>query len=446
MNTRPTSGIWRPDQIRIHGHARLAGAVTIAPSKNAFHKLIAACVAIPAIHRLDRVPLSDDARSLITMTESLGAIVELDTKHETLTLDSTQVSPEPLEQELTLQSTGSFLFAGALLGRFGLAEIGPPGGDQIGARPVDRHLDAFSQLGATVEPTGARYHVSGPLLGGSVRFARDTVNGTANAILAAVGARGRTVIEHASVDPDVLALVDFLRSAGATVDATLHGRVTVDGSPDFAATTRYEVPPDRNDAATFAIAGALCGGRVELRRIGPTPLLPLLNALEEAGVVIESTADHIVVRGDIWAGGPPLHIVSGPHPGFLTDWGPLTQVLMTRLSGVSSFHETVHSARFSHVAQLAKMGAVVGVDDAPPEAADYGFPDQSRDGEIVHIGGPTPLHGALVVGDNLRATAALLLAGLIADGETFLDGSEHLARGYVRLVERLRELGADLHE
>lgn len=433
-------------QITIAGDAHLSGVVPVAGSKNAFHKLIAACIALPAVHHLRGVPQTEDARSLVAITKALGAEVTLDTYRSVLTLDSTRVHPEPLASSLTRHSTGSFLFAGALLGRFGLAEVGAPGGDEIGSRPVDRHLDAFQSLGATIEQERSGYRLfAEPLTGGLIRFERDTVNGTANAILAAVGAQGSTTIEGASIDPDVLTLIDFLRRAGVSIETTSPGSLHIVGRETTVPATSYAVPPDRNDAATLAIAGALCGGEVEIVGIGREPIGPLIAALELAGVPIDSTTSSLVVHGNAWHGGGALQLTSGPYPDFLTDWGPLVQVFMTRLSGRSTFHETVYSARFSHVAELAHMGAVVSLDDTRSTAA-YGFTEASPGGQVVQIEGPTRLHGTAVTGDNLRASAALLIAGLIADGHTTLRGSEHLVRGYDNLIKRIRDLGADIAE
>lgn len=201
--------------------------------------------------------------------------------------------------------------------------------------------------------------------------------------------------------------------------------------------------PDRNDAATFAIAGALCHGRVELQGIRGTLLAPLLEALRTAGVAVVESGEKVAIHGERWAGGRPLHIESGPYPAFASDWGPMIQVFMTQLSGISSFHETVHSRRLSHLTELARMGTTIAVGDADSPGT-YLFSDPSPDGQLVHIGGRTRLHSAEVRGDNVRGAAALLLAGLIANGETTLSGTSYLDHGYDRLIPRLRKLGASI--
>ena len=429
----------------IQGENSLHGKIEVAGSKNAFHKLIAACMLIPGEHTLRRVPNSSDAESLVAIAERLKARVDWDRPGRVLRIDSRRMSPEILLPELTSKSTGSFLFAGALLARFNEVLIGHPGGDDIGVRPVDRHLEAFRALGAEVSTQGDLYDIRAmPLHAGSVSFERDTVNGTANAVLAALGARGKTTLAGASTDPDVLALLDFLRLAGQRI-SWHESTLVVDGAGLRATVSvDFEVPPDRNDAATLLVAAALCGDRVEIVGLRGEAMAPLLECLEYAGTRLEQHGASVTVSAPEVASRRAVNVATAPFPGFSTDWGPLVQVLMTQLPGVSTFHETVYSNRFQHVGELQRMGASVEVDSAVNDA-DYVFTETSTIGQIARFTGPSRLHGAAVPGENWRATAALLLAGMVASGETRLAGADHLSRGYDELIPRLAAAGASLH-
>jgi UDP-N-acetylglucosamine 1-carboxyvinyltransferase len=386
-------------------------------------------VVVPGIHELRNVPITGDAGALLSMITMLGGTSK---RHQDrVVIDTRGINSKPLAANVTEQSTGSFLFAGALLARFRHADLGPPGGDRLGPRPVDRHLSAFEDLGVSVSQQDREYALSAPQLHpAAIQFDHDTVNGTVNATLAALGARGTTTIDGASIDPDVLSLMGFLQEAGAQVDADVaRSRITVQGPYDGMCDTRFAVPADRNDAATLIIAAALCRSTITLRGITTAELSPLLHVLGTIGLRVSDTAHgSITVRGEEWRNRRPLHVESGPYPGFLTDWGPLIQVLMTQLHGVSTFTERIFTARFRHLDEIHKMGAEVHRDSATALTA--------------YISGPTRLHGATVVGQDVRGTAALLLAAMIADGETVLHGVEHLDRGYDDLTGRLQNLGA----
>lgn len=428
MTSSPRQSAWQSTSLAITGGIALGGSVRVAGSKNAFHKLLAGCIAVPGVHHLLRPPTAGDADALLAMVELLGARVQRGPGE--LLVDTRNLTSASLDATVSEQSTGSFLFAGALLTRFGEADIGPPGGDRLGPRPVDRHLAAFRELGVQTGRHGQQYVMSATQLHGArIHFERDTVNGTTNAVLAAVGALGETVIEHASIDPDVQSLVAFLDQAGVPVATDLaSGSVSVVGPFHGEANTHFTVPPDRNDAATLAIAAMLTHGQLELDGITTSALEPLASDLRQTGLVIDDQpGGSMIVQGARWQTGTPLHIRSGPYPGFLTDWGPLVQVVMTQLRGISSFDERVFVSRFDHLSELERMGAQIRVS-----------------GSVAHIGGPMRLRGACVAGQNLRGAAALLLAGLIAEGRTTLRGAEHLYRGYDDLIGRLQTLGAQI--
>lgn len=433
-----SAGFW----LNVAGGGLLTGETSVAGSKNAFHKLLAGCILVPGKHELRNVPNSQDAAALMRIAETLEASVSFDLPARTMRIDSRRVVSRVVPASQSSKSTGSFLMAGALLGRFRRASVGPPGGDQIGERPVDRHIDAFEQLGASARRRGLEFEIEADKLrGGSVTFEGDTVNGTANAILASLGASNSTTISGASIDPDVIALVRFLRAAGAHVDVSGN---TIQVSP-ISGEPRdvvFDVPSDRNDAATLLVAGALCGSELVIVGAPLDEVTALLKVLREMGAVAEVSGDRIRI-GKIERGGKAVRLVSGPYPGFPTDWGPLIQVLMTQVSGESVFIEGIHSARFSHVRELQVLGARARLSTLSDAEASAARVDENRQQKLV-IHGPTKLVGSAVEADNLRAAAALMLAGLVATGDTMLRGADHLLRGYDDLVARLKACGAQI--
>jgi UDP-N-acetylglucosamine 1-carboxyvinyltransferase len=441
-----------PRTLTVAGGRTLSGRIRIQGSKNAVHKLLAASIVFPGIHLLQNFPRIKDAFGLLDILEFVGARVSFVEPH-TVQIDTRYVEPRAILGELASQSTGTFLFAGALLTRFGEAQVAHPGGDSIGARPVDRHLRAFEALGARTDVEGGLYSVRAVRLrGGDVSFEKQTVNGTANALLAASRAEGITRIHNASRDPDVDNLINFLMSAGARIDATNGGRsLSIEGVREGADRTETAVAPDRNDAATFMIAGALCGGEVVLERVRVSQLGPLVQALRRVGITCDTRRrtdgdDDCAVRASELVG-PGLTIVSRPYPGFASDWGPMIQVLMTQVPGRSVFHETVFSARFQHVGELRRLGADIHVRRATDQSRkSYDFDERTSSGEIAEIGGPTVLGGGTVRAANVRSGAALALAALVSAGSVEIENVRYLVHGYERFVERLRGLGASVDE
>jgi UDP-N-acetylglucosamine 1-carboxyvinyltransferase len=322
---------------------------------------------------------------------------------------------------------GSFLVMGALLGRLGEASCPQPGGDVIGSRPIDVHLKGFAALGAQVHREGERFIAEAklPLEGANIFCDYPSVLGTQNLMLAAATARGRTRIVNAAAEPEVQGTAEMLSRMGARIRGAGTHTIEIEGIERLRG-CEYEIIPDRLEAGTYAIAAALTGGEVEVREARPLHLESLTHKLREAGVLIEVTDDTLTVRksGEL----RPLTIQALPYPGLATDLQAMVAVLLTQAHGVSYVHERVFDNRLLYAGELQKMGADVVTTGTT----------------TAIISGPTPLHAARVQALDVRAGAALVLAGLAATGRSEITDIYHVDRGYERLDEKLRSLGAQV--
>ncbi len=432
----------------ISGGRTLRGEVTIQGSKTSAQMILPATVLFPGTYLIRNVPHISDVASLLRILVHLGAAVAR-FRDGAVLIDTRQITSSAIPSALSGQSAASFLFAGALLGRTGAVEIGPNGGDPLGDRNINWHLDAFRSLGATVSQSERPLQIHAfRLRGGRIQFPRSTVHGTANALLAATRAAGTTTIDNAASEPEIDQLVTFLNSLGAAIGRVARNRIRVDGSASRSSAVYSEVllMPDRIDAGTFLVAALLAGDRtIQLHKTPRQHLEPLIGILREAGAELEWRDQTLVVQSD-GRRFAPLRVQSGPYPAFATDWGPALQVLMTQIAGVSTFHETIFSERFGHITELMRMGAHVEFFNPEVPPSTYHF-KRSGDNNRFHaacIEGETPLHGELVSANDIRGAAALTLAGLIAGGVTLLRGVNHIERGHESFVDRLRSLGASL--
>lgn len=437
------------DKLIIKGNCSLSGEVSVQGSKNAAQKILPATVVFPGEYLIRNLPSIQDSISLTNILRFLGAKVEMLDNH-TARIDTCNLHLREIPPEMTETSTGSFLFAGALLSRFGQVKIWHPGGDKIGARRVNWHLDAFRRLGASVTEEQDYYEVRATrLIGTTIKFTRPTVNGTVNAILGSVRAHGVTMLQNVPLDPEIDNFIEFMQNTGVKVERLHDNQIRVEGAESESVKVDVSIIPDRNDAATFAIAGVLGGGPVVLRGIYEEHLLPLLTVLTAAGAKIETKSDgqwqSLVIQCDRLLP-PGLHVMSRPYPGFSTDWGPMTQVLMTQIPGKSTFHETIFSQRFAHIKYLIQMGADIEYFNPEVDNSVYNFFADPSAGlyHAVRIKGPTRLHGAEVDANDVRAGAALVLAGIIAHGVTQVTSVDQIDRGYELFVERLKQLGASI--
>jgi UDP-N-acetylglucosamine 1-carboxyvinyltransferase len=437
-------------RLTVGGPARLHGSVAVQGSKNAAQKLIPAAAAIPGRYRLDNVPEIEDTEIMLGVLSHLGGKVDRSDR-TVVQLDTTALEDREISSELSRLGTGTFMFAGALLARFGHARICHPGGDRIGARPVGLHLDAFRALGVTVRELDCAYDLTATRLRPTTfKFAKRTVNGTVNALLAVVLSGGGTQLQNVAVEPDIENVVDFLNSAGARLRLDhSSGTLSVKAAAVPIGEARIAVTPDRNDAATFAVAASLAGDTVELVGIGRSDIESLCSLLERVGIRCLASSNGsrpalVLQRGSLKAIDDPVE--SGPYPGLSTDWGPQIQVLLSQLPAPSEFHETIFSNRFAHVAELSKMGldAVLVTPDGTRCPASEFSPHATY--TRLKICGPNALVAARVTANDIRGGAALVLAGLAASGTTVVEDSYQVRRGYSRFAERLSGLGADISD
>ena len=421
------------DKIIIHGGRPLAGTVEVSGAKNAALPLMAATLLTPGWHTLHNVPDLRDTRTMLRVLETLGAVWQ---RHgSTVRIDTTGLTGAEAPYELVKTMRASVLVLGPLLGRCGYARVSLPGGCAIGARPINYHLRGFANLG--VSTTLARGYVEARadtrLQGGTIYFDKPSVTGTENVLMAAVTARGTTVIKNAAREPEVGNLVDMLVAMGARIEGRDSDRLLVHGVGGLAP-AEATIIPDRIETGTYLIAVAATGGRVRITGCRPDHLPALTDKLRAAGVTIEQDDTSFTVSCPEHGGRSscPLQsvdITTLPYPGFPTDLQAQFMALMVLGNGVSIIHETIFENRFMHVAELQRMGADITIDGASA---------------IVRGVRPERLCGAPVMATDLRASASLVIAGLAAAGETEVSRIYHLERGYEKMEEKLRRLGADI--
>ncbi len=412
--------------LRVHGGGPLEGTITLSGAKNSVLKLMAASLLADGPVELSAVPDITDVPVMGAVLSGLGVGVDHDVARGTCRLevgDDREIRP-PRDAVTRIRASVSCL--GPLVARRGAAELALPGGDRIGARSIDLHLDGLEAMGAKVERREDGVVVrSERLRGARITLDFPSVGATENLIMAATLARGRTVIENAAREPEIADLCRMLVAMGADIRGIGSPTVTVEGVERLGGTV-WETCPDRIEAGTYLVAGALTGGRVRVERVRADDLTLPLRKLTDAGVRVTTEGDAVTVER---TSGPlePVDVVTLPYPGFPTDLQPQMMVLLTQADGMSRCTENVFESRFSFVDQLRRMGADIDVD-----------------GHHAMLSGPTRLHGAELDGLDVRAGAAGVLAGLVAQGETVVHDVQHIDRGYAHFVERLRALGADV--
>ena len=415
------------DKYVIRGGRRLTGTVSAQGSKNACLPMMAAPLLADGITTLRNVPRLSDIETMAAVLRALGATVEWKGSNE-LTIDSRGVDKYVAPYDLVRRMRASIAVLGPLVARFRRAEVSLPGGCAFGPRPVDLHIKAIRELGANVELEGGYIVAEAPALKGK----RINLSGpagpsrgaTANLIMAAVLAEGVTVIEDAAREPETVDLVNMLRAMGAKIEGAGSPEITITGVAALEP-CEYHVMRDQIEAATYLVAGAITGGDVTVEGADPEYLKLFGEKLAEAGVGFESRDGGVRVRAELPVA--PLEIRTGPYPAFPTDVQPQMTSLLTLAAGRSVIVEGIYPDRFNHAPELGRMGAHVEV--TPPTAV---------------VNGVHRLYGAYVMASDLRAGAALVLAGLAAEGETNVRRVYHVDRGYERLAEKMEALGASI--
>ncbi|MCH9649231.1 MAG: UDP-N-acetylglucosamine 1-carboxyvinyltransferase [Deltaproteobacteria bacterium] len=410
------------DRFHIVGPNRLKGTVQASGAKNAALPALAASLLTDEPLYLDRVPQVRDIRTLRRLLEHLG----VGSKQNGSVLELAPAGEASLDEapyDLVKTMRASVLVLGPLLARRGHARVSLPGGCAIGVRPIDQHLAGLEALGAKVRLEHGYVEVQSRRLTGSrFRFAMPTVTGTENVLMAAVLAQGTTILENCAREPEVVDLARLLSSMGAQIEGAGNETIEIQGV-DRLGSARHTIIADRIEGGTYLTAAALTGGDVVLEGANPADLAPLLEKLVENGAEVSETAQGIRVArtGAL----KPRDLLTSPHPGFPTDLQAQYMVLMTQAEGKSTICETVFENRFQHAPELMRMGADIQIDTS-----------------YARISGPAPLSGAHVMATDLRASACLVLAGLVAQGETVVQRIYHLDRGYEGMELKLQALGA----
>ncbi len=411
------------DKILVHGGHKLSGSVRISGSKNSALPILAATLLTKEPCVISNVPDLSDIHFMLQILSHLGASVER--ASGTVRVEAAKIISEA-PYDIVRKMRASVCVLGPLLGRNKKAIVSLPGGCVIGDRPIDLHLRGFESLGATSVIDHGNVKLSARTLRGAqmnlLGKNGPTVLGTDNVMMAATLAKGVTVIEGAAAEPEVVDLADFLNKMGAKIEGAGTRRIVIEGVKELHG-AEHSVIPDRIEAGTYLVAGAMMGTEVKLLRVKPEHLANVIAHVRESGYEVETAANSITVRGN---GNPkPLRLTTEPYPGFPTDMQAQMCALLCRTSGVSVISETIFLQRYMHVSELKRMGA-----------------DISLDGNTATIKGVKSLSGAPVMASDLRASAALVLAGLQADGVTEVNRVYHIDRGYESIDEKLNALGA----
>ncbi len=414
------------ERIVVRGGARLEGEVRASGSKNSALALLAASLLAEGTTVLRNVPRVRDVFAMLDLLRALGARADFTAEDpHCVRIQADGVCEPEAPYELVRKMRASFMVLGPLLARFGVGRVSEPGGCAIGVRPVDQHLKGLEALGAKVQLDHGTIEASGaPLTGGRFRFDRVTVNGTQNVMMAATLAEGESVLENCAREPEVVELADVLNRMGAEIRGAGSASLQITGVSSLRGLT-HAISGDRIEAGTLLVAGMITRGEVRVTGLDSSHLDNILDKLRETGAELRVDYDAVTVFCD--EASKALQVRTAPYPGFPTDMQAQLLALLCVGSASSVVTETVFENRFMHVPELVRMGA-----------------DISLDGRSAHVHGVTKLLGAPVMATDLRASASLLLAGLAAQGETVVSRVYHIDRGYERIEEKLRSLGAEI--
>lgn len=409
----------------INGGKPLCGEVTVSGAKNAAVAIIPATILAQGPCLLENIPEISDVDHLFEILTIMGATVR-PVSGTSVFIDTSDLCSHKVPEELARQLRASYYFLGALMGRFGEADVPLPGGCDLGVRPIDQHIKGFEALGASVNIGHGFVGIKAEnLLGGHIYFDVVSVGATINVMLAAVKAKGLTILENVAKEPHIVDLANFLNSLGADIHGAgtdvikIHGVQQLHGA-------NYPIIPDQIEAGTYMIAAAATKGDVLIRNVIPKHLEAITEKLVKTGVSVVEYDDSIRVSGDVDSF-QHVNVKTMPYPGFPTDMQPQITTLLSLAEGTSIVTEGVWDNRFKYISELCRMGACISVD-----------------GKVAVVQGVPALSGALVRAADLRAGAALVIAGLAACGKTEIEEIHHIERGYTNLVEKLRSLGAQI--
>ena len=410
-------------KIVINGQKELSGNIKISGAKNSALSLLPAAILSDDFSTIYNVPDIMDTRNIIEILELLNC--EIKFTEDTIIINSKNLQNKLIEEEYANKLRASYYFMGSLLAKFKHVEMYFPGGCNIGARPIDQHEKGFKKLGAKVSIEGNKYTITAEeLIGAKIYLDVASVGATINIMLAASKAKGITTIDNAAKEPEIVNLATFLNNMGAKISGAGTSTIKIEGVERLSGGIVENIP-DRIEAGTYTIIGALTGNNLLISGVISEHLEALFSKLKEAGVPYEINDQNVIISKGQELN--PINVKTLVYPGFPTDLGQPMSVFLTQCQGKSILEETIYENRIGHVEQLQKMGANI----------------QNINNSTFTIEA-SPLHGALVASSDLRAGASLIIAALIAKGETTIDGVEHILRGYENIVEKLKTVGADI--
>ena len=413
------------EKLLIKGGASLKGEISCSGAKNAALPMIAATILSDEDIVLKNLPYLQDITTMFELLGSMGADILLNENMD-FTIATNNLKEKEARYELVKTMRASILVLGPLVAKYGEAKIALPGGCAIGSRPVNYHLDALEQLGATITLKNGYIEASAKkLIGSKIKFDGITVTGTENIMMAACLAEGTTTLTNVAKEPEIIDLAEFLNKMGAKISGAGSDEITIEGVERLYG-TEHSIPADRIEAGTYLVAAAVTNGEIKINGINPNRLIKVLDKLIETGAKVETSEDSIslIMNKDK---PKPVDITTAPFPEFPTDMQAQFSVINALANGVSNIYETVFENRFMHVQELNRMGCNIQIN-----------------GNQAIIEGVDSLYGAEVMATDLRASASLILAGLCAKGETKVDRIYHIDRGYERIEEKLNYLGANI--
>lgn len=411
------------DKFVIQGGRKLNGTVTISGAKNATLALMPAALLAGGTFRLRNTPALRDVSTMASLLKSMG--MKIERKDHLLTLDTKSVNKQEAPYEHVKKMRASVYVLGPLLARYGRAKVSLPGGCAWGPRPVNLHIEGMKKLGASVELKRGYIHANAKrLTGGRIHFDVSSVGATGNVLMAAVLAKGTTLIENAAIEPEITQLAEFLQTMGGKIHGIGTNRLEIEGVDDLHQAD-IETIPDRIEAGTFLVAGAITRGNITIMNVIPDHFSALLAKLEDAGCIIRTGADTVTLSCP--EGIRPVDVTATIYPGFPTDMQAQWIALMAIADGTSVITDTIYLDRFKHVPELIRLGADI---------------EMKENAAVVK--GVKQMTGATVMSTDLRASASLILAGLVAEGTTEVLRVYHIDRGYETIETKLQALGADI--
>ncbi len=411
-------------QIEVKGGQVLEGTINISGAKNSAVALVPAALLSDDVVTINNIPNISDIEALNEILTYLGA--EVKRTNDTIEINSTNIVNKEIPENISKKLRASYYFMSALLGKYKKVEMFFPGGCSIGARPIDQTLKGFEALGATVIENNNKFTIfADKLIGSHVYLDMPSVGATINTMLAAVKAEGETVIENAAKEPEIVNVAIFLNNMGAKITGAGTSEIRITGVEKLGKGF-VEVIPDRIEAGTYVIAGALMGNNLKINNIIPEHIESLILKLKEMGVPLEINNNYLIVSKTNNL--KPVNIKTIGYPGFPTDLQQPLTTLLTQCTGTSYLEESIYENRFQNISYLIEMGANI----------------EKLDNNHIKINGPTVLNGMQVEATDLRAGACLILAGLIANGTTFINNAEHVLRGYENILEKLNNAGAKI--